>query len=177
MDKHAQARIALRDDAIRRDNAQFLPALRRRGFTEKDLDQLAEAAIRAWGRASGKAREVIFSVNKVEYRSRLSTFFVKIFTLGNEHILNVLTPDVWPEVPGKSGTHTARQALSQALRFAIFKRDNYRCQLCGRARQDDPYISLEVDHRIAVAQGGTDDEENLWTLCRDCNGGKSDQPL
>jgi len=33
-------------------------------------------------------------------------------------------------------------------------------------------VSLEVDHRIPESKGGTDDESNLVTSCRDCNRGK-----
>lgn len=62
-----------------------------------------------------------------------------------------------------------------ALRFRIFKRDGYRCQLCGRDAQDG--IKLEVDHKLARSKGGSDDPANLWTLCFDCNRGKSDDDL
>jgi 5-methylcytosine-specific restriction endonuclease McrA len=33
-------------------------------------------------------------------------------------------------------------------------------------------IVLEIDHRVPKAAGGTDDESNLVTSCRDCNRGK-----
>ncbi len=70
---------------------------------------------------------------------------------------------------------TKAQASGLKLRFRIFKRDNYRCQLCGRSAQDG--VTLEVDHKIARAQNGTDHPDNLWTLCFDCNRGKSDESL
>lgn len=63
-----------------------------------------------------------------------------------------------------------------ALRFAILKRDNYRCCICGRSAADHGVV-LEVDHRIPRAKGGTDDPNNLWTLCFDCNRGKRDTDL
>jgi uncharacterized protein YozE (UPF0346 family) len=44
----------------------------------------------------------------------------------------------------------AREGVSLALRFRVFKEDDYRCQLCG----------------------GTNARENLWTLCFECNRGK-----
>jgi len=62
-----------------------------------------------------------------------------------------------------------------ALRFAILKRDGYRCQICGRTAQDG--IKLEVDHKLARSKGGIDKPENLWTLCFDCNRGKRDGSL
>jgi 5-methylcytosine-specific restriction endonuclease McrA len=33
-------------------------------------------------------------------------------------------------------------------------------------------IELEVDHKVPVAQGGSDALDNLQTLCVDCNRGK-----
>lgn len=35
-------------------------------------------------------------------------------------------------------------------------------------------VALEVDHMQPVSKGGTNDEENLWTLCKPCNQGKRD---
>lgn len=69
--------------------------------------------------------------------------------------------------------HKNSKGLS--LRFRIFKRDNYRCQLCGATAQDG--VRLEMDHKVPRAKGGTDDESNLWTLCFECNRGKRDNYL
>lgn len=51
-------------------------------------------------------------------------------------------------------------------REAIINRDNYACQICGKKN-----IRLEVHHIIFRSQGGTDDENNLITLCGDCHNG------
>jgi uncharacterized protein YozE (UPF0346 family) len=64
----------------------------------------------------------------------------------------------------------AREGISLALRFQVFKDDNYSCQLCGGTARDGK--RLEVDHKLAVARGGTNARENLWTLCFECNRGK-----
>lgn len=67
--------------------------------------------------------------------------------------------------------HSNRRALSKRIRILILERDGYKCCLCGRTAKE---TTLEVDHRIPVAKGGTDSLNNLWTLCIDCNRGKSD---
>jgi len=59
-----------------------------------------------------------------------------------------------------------------SLRFDVFQRDGHACQYCGRTPPD---VVLVVDHLIPVAQGGTDDFDNLVTSCEDCNSGKSDK--
>lgn len=63
-----------------------------------------------------------------------------------------------------------RKGISPRLRAAILERDGYKCGACGLSlgeiRADGSVVkALHVDHRTPVAQGGTDDESNLWVLC------------
>ena len=51
-------------------------------------------------------------------------------------------------------------------RSAILHRDNYTCQCCGKKN-----CRLEVHHIKFRSDGGTDDEENLITLCKECHDG------
>ncbi len=60
-------------------------------------------------------------------------------------------------------------------RWAVLKRDNYRCSKCGACPSSDHKIELEVDHIRPVAKGGGNALENLQTLCRNCNQGKKDR--
>jgi hypothetical protein len=75
--------------------------------------------------------------------------------------------------------NAARQhaGIKLNLRYRILKRDAFRCQLCGVCSNDGAHIRLEVDHKIARSNGGTDDPQNLWTLCFECNHGKGVHPL
>jgi hypothetical protein len=57
-------------------------------------------------------------------------------------------------------------------RWAVLKRDNYRCSKCGASPASDHTVELEVNHVTPVARGGTNDLGNLQTLCRPCNQGK-----
>lgn len=67
-----------------------------------------------------------------------------------------------------------RVAISKRTRFEVFKRDKFTCQYCGK---HPPEVILEVDHITPVAEGGTNEEANLITSCRDCNRGKAAVPL
>jgi hypothetical protein len=69
---------------------------------------------------------------------------------------------------------TKRKSLSPRTRFEIFKRDGFRCIYCGATPLN---ATLQVDHVVAVASGGTDDPANLVTSCGSCNSGKSAVPL
>lgn len=70
----------------------------------------------------------------------------------------------------KKGPGFVRSQIPPRLRVAILHRDNYRCCMCGYGASDGK--KLEVDHKTPVDFGGTNDEENLWTTCTDCNQGK-----
>jgi hypothetical protein len=66
-----------------------------------------------------------------------------------------------------SAESEGRKTISLRKRFFVFKRDRYRCRICGRSG-----IELEVDHKVPVAQGGSDALDNLQALCFECNRGK-----
>jgi hypothetical protein len=67
-----------------------------------------------------------------------------------------------------------RKSLSTRDRFEIFKRDRFTCHYCGGK---PPEVVLHVDHIMPVAEGGSNDPDNLVTSCRDCNQGKGAVPL
>jgi hypothetical protein len=63
-----------------------------------------------------------------------------------------------------------RSSLPAKLRWTILERDGRRCVVCGASAADG--VSLHVDHIVSIYNGGTNDPENLQTLCAPCNLGK-----
>ena len=53
-------------------------------------------------------------------------------------------------------------------RESILIRDNYTCRVCGLTSQ-----SLEVDHIVNLAEGGTEDDGNLQAICVPCHKAKT----
>ena len=64
---------------------------------------------------------------------------------------------------------TKREHIPARLRHEVFKRDKYRCRECGATNKE---TTLEIDHIVPVAKGGTNDLSNLQTLCKACNRAK-----
>lgn len=64
-----------------------------------------------------------------------------------------------------------RTNVPRGLRHEVFKRDNYTCVECGAKKEDG--ATLHIDHIIPVSKGGSDEMNNLQTLCSDCNLNKS----
>lgn len=65
---------------------------------------------------------------------------------------------------------TERSRVTPSVRYRIMMRDGFRCCVCGRSASSG--VELEVDHVVAISNGGNSDDDNLQTLCRDCNRGK-----
>ena len=64
-----------------------------------------------------------------------------------------------------------RGKVSNKMRFSIYKRDGYRCRICGRTGR---FVDLEIDHIKPIAKGGKSVYSNLQTLCKRCNQEKGD---
>ncbi|WP_407691555.1 HNH endonuclease [Robbsia andropogonis] len=65
---------------------------------------------------------------------------------------------------------TGRAGTAQRTR--IRKRDCYQCRICSIAVRVG-----EVDHILALVNGGTNDDSNLWLLCYDCHRDKTRSDL
>lgn len=68
--------------------------------------------------------------------------------------------------------HRTKREVNDRLRFRVMRRDNFKCQYCGRSPATDPKIILHVDHIIPWSKDGETTFENLRTLCSNCNIGK-----
>jgi Restriction endonuclease len=64
----------------------------------------------------------------------------------------------------------SRKPIPPQARFSVLSRDRFTCRYCSRSAPD---VELQIDHVKAVANGGTNDLDNLVTACVDCNQGKS----
>ena len=61
---------------------------------------------------------------------------------------------------------TPRINIPASVRKYVLQRDNYQCQSCGANKQK---ASLNIDHIIPLAKGGSNDISNLQVLCSKCN--------
>lgn len=61
--------------------------------------------------------------------------------------------------------------ISDELRQKVAKSAKYRCGYCLMPQSIIP-MPLEIEHILPQAEGGTDDEVNLWLACRACNSHK-----
>lgn len=55
------------------------------------------------------------------------------------------------------------QDFTPAVKRAIFKRDNYRCIVCGQGKEDN--VEIAADHKIPRENDGSNEIENGQTLC------------
>jgi hypothetical protein len=109
-----------------------------------------------------------FPVSRDTYTRRFGswrkTLIEAVQSVDAENVEQPVTRDE-PVEPRKRGD------LSIRKRFFVMKRDSFACVLCGASGHG---VRLEIDHKLPFSKGGTDDFENLQTLCFDCNRGKRD---
>src|SRR5687767_2720240 len=61
--------------------------------------------------------------------------------------------------------------ISGDLKDKIREQVRNRCKYCQMS-QEIVSMPFEIEYILPQAGGGTDDEENLWLACRNCNGFK-----
>jgi 5-methylcytosine-specific restriction endonuclease McrA len=73
--------------------------------------------------------------------------------------------------PGRSS-----KWISPVRRLAIYLRDSFACQYCGRDLREAKPSEVHLDHLRPRSAGGGDGERNLVTACRSCNCARKEMP-
>ena len=75
----------------------------------------------------------------------------------------------WTKRPDRTGSTTKRGYghAWRKLRAQVLDRDGHLCMACKRSGRYVP--ATDVDHIINKANGGTDELENLQSLCKKCH--------
>ncbi len=59
--------------------------------------------------------------------------------------------------------------ISAATRRLIRERAEHRCEYCRTRQDDEPFITYQIEHVVAIQHGGGDEEGNLALACSHCN--------
>jgi 5-methylcytosine-specific restriction endonuclease McrA len=86
------------------------------------------------------------------------------------HIFNVIQETFYKRY-GYPQRHVPDRSkkITTKIRRLVFERDAYRCVRCNT------HLNLCVDHKHPWSKGGSDEIDNLQTLCRSCNSKKKDK--
>jgi hypothetical protein len=120
-----------------------------------------------WRNALEKFIEYINSKDRTEEQETIKTSEKKPVPIFQKSRKNIDEK----EVIKKRTNRTAN--LRQ--RFKVMKRDGFKCILCGSSPATQISCELHIDHIIPWSHGGETVEENLRTLCSNCNLGRSNK--
>lgn len=124
---------------------------RRRDMDDKTLSAISSGAyLRKYGKWSNALEEFVKFINE-------------------EQIDTILY-----ENKNEIKKHKTTRDINLRLRFKVLQRDNFKCCACGKSPATDSNVELQVDHIMPYAKGGETEIDNLQTLCKQCNSGKSD---
>lgn len=93
----------------------------------------------------------------------------------------ILTEPISEIVPGKERPQRSVRPSEDVrevplgLRFRVLHRDSFKCTLCGDHPARNAECRLHVDHVMPWSKGGRTREDNLRTLCADCNVGRGNR--
>jgi len=76
-------------------------------------------------------------------------------------------PITWKSSEGKTAAERGYGYKWKKVRGQALERDSYLCQSC--LKQGIVTRATDVDHILNKAQGGTDDLDNLQSLCNPCH--------
>ena len=105
-------------------------------------------------------------IDEIEFCKRIFPVSDLILEVSQFDTALMKNPSLMNEKIRKWGYQQGFNYGYSSRRSAILHRDGYTCQCCGKKN-----CRLEVHHIIFRSNGGTDDEENLITLCEDCHKG------
>ena len=116
-------------------------------------------------------------ISETHYNQRF--FEMECLDCGNKYMANGC--DIWlrkcpscGKTKKTTGSKTGSRIINNKLRYAVLKRDCFKCCACGASPAKDPAVELHVDHIVPWSKGGATSLDNLQTLCSRCNLGKSD---
>ena len=151
MDARRQARRFRRSRKTRYRKPRFLN--RRASIREDRLPPSVKHKVQAHIDEIEFCKKILPVSDLILEVSQFDTALMKNPSLMNEKVRH------WGYQKGFNYGYSSRRSV-------ILHRDNYTCQCCGKKN-----CRLEVHHIKFKSNGGTDDEENLITLCEDCHKG------
>jgi hypothetical protein len=122
---------------------------------------------RDMGTPPSQYRASTYSVRFGSWRKALEEFVAAV----DQEQYNIISEEA--EIKKNKSLKITKRNPSLSLRFLVLKRDNFCCASCGRSPATLVGLVLEIDHIFPWSEGGETIEENLLTLCFDCNRGKA----
>lgn len=116
--------------------------------TEIHTSEVTEGVKESFEDHSHKQQDISTDVNQLHHEGRL----IKI-----KHKQGYYKYD--PDFDREGEFHD----FSEVDKAAIFRKDGYKCVICGLGQQDG--VEIAVDHKVARSKGGENSLENGQTLC------------
>ena len=105
-------------------------------------------------------------VKEIEYIKSILPITIMVFETGTFDTHLMKNPSLSNEGIRHWGYQKGTNYGFENTKAMVLNRDNYTCQYCKGKRKDS---KLEVHHIVFRSQNGSDEEDNLVTLCHTCH--------
>lgn len=139
-----------------------------------DLDKVAHQILTQDMKRSEENTFLNYEFNRADrfWRSFYPTYMQ--FKTQVDAVINRLSSEPYQKGGIVLGCETLQnREPSEVVKEQVKSRDGYSCLCCG----EDNKRLLEIDHILSINYGGSNDIENLQTLCRTCNNYKGTNNL
>lgn len=99
--------------------------------------------------------------------------FVTWANEGEAQAVEASSQSTTPSPKQEAFRHRTSRTINYRLKFLVMRRDNFKCRITGRSPATDSNVILEVDHIVPWDKDGETVIENLQTLAKEINIGKS----
>jgi hypothetical protein len=114
-----------------------------------------------------KESDTLFILSTLSFVQKLFSSDDDENTISTPESSHLDTKETFPNQ--KLKTSTQKRAVSGYTKRMIASKQEWKCLHCKQMLQ----ASFEVDHILALSDGGGNNEENLVALCRNCHGEKT----
>ena len=162
-----QSQVELRDDIKTKmdDRRNFRRNRRQRKTRYRKAKFLNRANSKREDRLSPSVKHKVQShIDEIEFCKKILSVNKMIFEVSLFDTQLIKNPSLISEKVKHWGYHKGFNYGFSSRKEAVLNRDSYKCQHCGKKN-----CRLEVHHITYRSNGGTDDENNLITLCKDCH--------
>jgi hypothetical protein len=144
--------------------------LKQRNKTTSELLYYANNMIKMMpiDKSSNSLLSSVFDMTK-SHSIEKNSFMENFNGIGNSETSGITFENKPFQPPNRPINTTTKRSVSETKKKFVASNQNWKCGTCQKTLNH----TFEIDHKLRLEYGGSNDVSNLIALCRDCHGQKT----